>query len=159
MAGARGARSPQRVLALALVDPAGTFDQVPASTLEAFIDTVLQDPEGSFVRAAYEANLERATPETRAAVLASLATTGRDTLGAAYTAMFATDARQLLLRYPGPVRLIVDAGNESPMSLHCQVPDLDVVTIEGSSHWLMLDRPEQFALALKDFVNAQSVPQ
>ena len=159
MALATAARSPQRVLALALVDPAGAFDQVPASTLEAFIDTVLQDPEGSFVRAAYEANLERATPETRAAVLASLAATGRDTLGAAYTAMFATDARQLLLRYPGPVRLIVDAGNDSPMSLHAQVPDLDVVTIEGSSHWLMLDRPEQFALALKEFVNAQSVPQ
>ena len=72
-----------RVLALALVDPAGAFDQVPVSTLEAFIDTVLQDEDGTFVRAAYEANLERATPETRAAVLASLATTGRDTLGAA----------------------------------------------------------------------------
>ena len=45
------------------------------------------------------------------------------------------------------------------MSLHAQVPDLDVVRIEGASHWLMLDQPEQFALALKEFVDAQSVPQ
>ena len=156
---ATAVRAPQRVLALALVDPAGAFDQVPVSTLEAFIETVLQDEDGAFVRAAYEANLERATPDARAAVLASLAATGRDTLGAAYTAMFATDARQLLLRYPGPVRLIVDAANDSPMSLHAQVPDLDVVRIEGASHWLMLDQPEQFALALKEFVDAQSVPQ
>jgi len=156
---AAAVREPKRVLALALVDPAGAFDQVPVSTLEAFIDTVLQDSDGAFVRAAYEANLERATPETRATVLASLAATGRDTLGAAYTAMFATDARGLLLRYPGPVRLIVDARNDSPMSLHAQLPDLDIVTIEGSSHWLMLDQPEQFALALKEFVDAQSVPQ
>jgi pimeloyl-ACP methyl ester carboxylesterase len=57
------------------------------------------------------------------------------------------------------VRLIVDAANDSPMSLHAQLPDLDVVSIDGASHWLMLDRPEQFALALKEFVDAQSVPQ
>lgn len=156
---ATAVRAPGRVAALVLVDPAGAFDQVPVSTLEAFIDTVLQDDNGEFVRAAYEANLERATPGTRVAVLASLAATGRDTLGGAYTAMFATDARALLLRYPGPVRLIVDAANDSPMSLHAQLPDLDIVSIEGASHWLMLDRPEQFALALKEFVDAQSVPQ
>jgi pimeloyl-ACP methyl ester carboxylesterase len=156
---AAAARAPSRVIALALVDPAGAFDQVPASTLEAFIDTVLNDESGAFVRAAYEANLERATPATREAVLASLAGTGRHTLAGAYTAMFATDARKLLLRYPGPVRLIVDAGNDSPMSLHAQVPDLDIVPIDGSSHWLMLDRPQEFALALKEFVDAQSVPQ
>ena len=98
-------------------------------------------------------------PRRAQAVLASLAATGRDTLGGAYTAMFATDARALLLRYPGPLRLIVDAANDSPMSLHAQVPDLDIVPIEGASHWLMLDRPEQFALALKEFVDAQPVPQ
>ena len=156
---AAAARAPARVLALVLVDPAGAFDQVPVSTLEAFIEEVLKDERGAFVRAAYEANLERATPETRATVLASLAATARETLSGAYTAMFATDARALLLKYPGPVRLIVDAANDSPMSLHTQLPDLDVVSIEGASHWLMLDRPEQFALALKEFVDAQSVPQ
>ena len=153
------ARVPGRVVALALVDPAGAFDQVPVSTLEAFIDTVLQDDSGAFVRAAYEANLERATPATRESVLFSLAATNRDTLGAGYTALFATDARALLLHYPGPVRLIVDAANDSPMSLHAQVPDLDIVPVKGASHWLMLDRPDDFALALKEFVHAHSVPQ
>ncbi len=153
------ARVPSRVSALVLVDPAGAFDQVPASTLEAFIEEVLQDESGAFVRAAYEANLERATPETRAAVLQGLAATGRDTLAGAYTAMFATDARKLLLRYPGPLRLIVDAANDSPMSLHAQVPDLDIVPIAGASHWLMLDRPAEFVLALKEFVDAQPVPR
>ncbi len=156
---AAAVRAPGRVAALVMVDPAGAFDQVPVSTLEAFIDTVLQDESGDFVRTAYEANLERATPSTRAAVLASLAGTSRETLAGAYTAMFATDARALLLRYPGPVRLIVDAANDSPMSLHAQLPDLDIVSIDGASHWLMLDRPEQFDLALKEFVDAQSVPQ
>ncbi len=156
---AAAARVPARVIALVLVDPAGAFDQVPVSTLEAYIEEVLKDESGAFVRAAYVANLERATPETREAVLASLAATSRDVLGGAYTAMFATDARALLRRYPGPLRLIVDAANDSPMSLHAQVPDLDIVPIEGASHWLMLDRPEQFALALKEFVDAHPVPQ
>ena len=69
-------------------------------------------------------------------------------------------AVRLLLRYPGPLRLIVDAANDSPMSLHVQVPDLDIVPIEGSSHWLMLDRPDEFGLALKEFLDATSeLPQ
>jgi pimeloyl-ACP methyl ester carboxylesterase len=149
------ARVPGRVLALALVDAAGAFDQVPASTLEAYIDTVLQDETGAFVRAAYEANLERATPGTREAVLASLAATGRATLAGAYTAMFATDARKLLLRYPGPVRLIVDAANDSPMSLHAQHQDLDVIPIEGTSHWINLDQPHALADAILGPVNSK----
>jgi 3-oxoadipate enol-lactonase len=148
------ARAPGRVLALVLVDPAGAFDQVGVTTLEAFIEEVLHDESGGFVRAAYEANLERATPETRATVLAGLAATDRATLAGAYTALFATDPRALLLRYPGPVRLIVDAANDSPMSLHAQVSDLDIVPVEGASHWLMLDQPAAFALPLKEFVNA-----
>src|SRR4029453_18069080 len=128
--------------------------QVPASALEDFLAQVLGEQGAAFVREAYEANLERATPETRSAVLDSLAATGRETLGGGYTALFATDPRELLLRYPGPLRLIVDAANDSPMSLHAQVPGLDVVRIEGASHWLMLDRPEEFGLALKEFLDA-----
>ncbi len=87
-------------------------------------------------------------------MLASLAATDRATLAGAYTALFATDPRALLLRYPGPVRLIVDAANDSPMSLHAQVPDLDIVPVAGASHWLMLDRPDEFVLALKEFLDA-----
>lgn len=150
------ARAPARVVALVLVDPAGAFDQVPASALEGFLEQVLGADGEAFVRRAYETNLERATPETRATVLASLAATDRATLGGAYTALFATDPRALLSRYPGPVRLIVDAANDSPMSLHAQMPDLDIVPVDGASHWVMLDRPEQFALALKEFVDATS---
>ena len=133
-------------------------EQVPASALEDFLGQVLGDNGETFVREAYETNLARATPDTRAAVLGSLAGTDRATLGGAYTALFATDARALLLRYPGSLRLIVDAANDSPMSLHVQVPDLDIVPIEGSSHWLMLDRPEDFGLALKEFLDATSEP-
>jgi hypothetical protein len=88
------------VLALALRDPAGAFDQVPVSTLRHSSTPVGQ--RRAFVRAAYEANLERATPETRATVLASPPLPAA-TPGAAYTAMFATDARRLLL-LPRPVR-------------------------------------------------------
>lgn len=151
-------RASKRVVGLVLVDPAGAFDEVPGAALEEFLEQVLGDNGEAFVRAAYETNLERAMPATRAAVLASLAATDRATLGGAYTALFATDPRALLLRYPGPVRLIVDAANDSPMSLHAQVPDLDIVSIEGSSHWLMLDRPDQFALALKEFLDATLGP-
>lgn len=70
-----------------LVDPAGVFNQVPASALEGFIEQVLGDGGEAFVREAYETNLERAVPATRAAVLESLAATDRATLAGAYTAL------------------------------------------------------------------------
>lgn len=40
------------------------------------------------------------------------------------------------------------------MSMQAQVPDLDTVPVAGASHWVMLDRPEEFALALKEFLDA-----
>ena len=148
-------RAPRRIMGLVLLDAAGAFDDVPVAALEDFIDQVTGDSGTAFVREAYETNLERAKPSTRDVVLGSLEGTDRDTIGAAYTSLFGTDPRQLLLRYPGPVRLIVDAANDSPMSLHAQLPDLDIVPVRDSSHWIMLDQPEQVTTALKEFIDAQ----
>ena len=148
------------MLALALVDPAGAFDQVPVSTLEAFIDTVLQDSDGAFVRAAYEANLERATPETRdGRARQPRRHRPRHTRCGVHGDVRHRCAPRSCCGIPARCASSSTRANDSPMSLHAQVPDLDIVTIEGSSHWLMLDQPEQFALALKEFVDAQSVPQ
>jgi pimeloyl-ACP methyl ester carboxylesterase len=153
---ATAARAPSRVERLVLVDAPGAMDQVPAAALEEFLESVLGTDGRAFVREAYEANLERASQATRDAVLESLGRTDVAALGGGYTALFASDPRALLSRYPGPLRLIVDAANDSPMSLHQQVPDLDVVPVEGTSHWVMLDRPSAVHEAIGEFLEGRT---
>lgn len=142
------ARIPARVIALALVEAGGSMSAVPAGALEDFLAGVAGDQGRDFVREAYEANLERATPATRAQVLEGLAATGQRALVGGYTALFSTDPLELLSRYPGPVKLLVDSANDSPMALHAQHAELDVTPIAGTSHWIPLDQPAALAAFL-----------
>jgi pimeloyl-ACP methyl ester carboxylesterase len=41
------------------------------------------------------------------------------------------------------------------MSLHRQVPDLDIVPVEGASHWVMLDRPSAVQDAMEAFLEGK----
>lgn len=145
---AAAARAPGRIAALALVDAAGAMTAVPAEALEHFLAQAAGGSGAEFVAEAYRQNLERARPATRERVLASLADTDWPAVLGGYTALFGTDPLGLLARYPGPVRLIVDAANDSPMALHAQHPHLDVVPVEGTSHWINLDQPEALVKAL-----------
>lgn len=145
---AAAVRAPARVEALALVDAAGSMNAVPAAALEDFLAQARGPAGREFVAQAYEENLERATPATKVRVLESLADTDTDAIVAAYTALFGSDPLALLSRYPGPVRLIVDAANDSPMALHAQYPGLDIVPVQGTSHWIPLDQPGAVAAAL-----------
>lgn len=142
------ARVPSRVIALALVDAGGSMDGVPAAALEDFLAGVAGEQGAGFVREAYEANLERATPATRARVLESLAATDQRVLVGGYTALFSTNPLELLAQYPGPVKLSVDSANDSPMALHAQHGELDVTPVEGTSHWIPLDQPAALASLL-----------
>lgn len=145
---AAAVRAPARAAALVLVDAAGAMNAVPAAALEDFLAQARGPTGREFVAQAYQQNLERATPATTARVLESLADTDTDVIVAAYTALFGSDPLALLSRYPGPVRLIVDAANDSPMALHAQYPGLDVVPVRGTSHWIPLDQPLAVAAAL-----------
>ena len=69
-------------------------------------------------------------------------------------AAFEFDPIKKLQRYTGP-KLIIQTSNEQkqPNSLHNQVPDVPSKTIEGTSHWPQLDKPEVFNQMLDDFLN------
>jgi pimeloyl-ACP methyl ester carboxylesterase len=137
-----------RVAGLVLVDAGGSFAGAPAESLEAFAAQFEGDGAAAAVRAAYEGVLERARPGTRSAVLASVGGTATAAYAPAYRAMFAADPAALLERYGGPVALIVDAENGSPLSLHVQQPSLARRELADVSHWMQLDDPDAFNAAL-----------
>lgn len=143
--------APARVQGLVLVDAAGSMGALPADVAQEFLASVDADADGSFVRSNYEANLERAQPSTRDAVLTSLANTPRETLGPAYHDLLQTEPAPLLMRYGGPTLLVADAENVSPFSLHTQVGDQPVRLIGNTSHWIPLDQPDALNVILDDF--------
>lgn len=147
---AAAARVPRRVAGLVLVDAGGAMDALPPAALEEFLASVGGDQGRDFVRGTYEQNLERASAATRERVLASLAATDPAAILGGYTALFASDPHALLTGYGGPVRLVVDAANDSPMMLHAQHAELDVVPVDGVSHWINLDNPEAILRAIAE---------
>lgn len=149
---AAAAAAPSRVAGLLLVDAAGAFEGAPPGALEQFLGT-LRSPDGpDLLRETFEANLARAAPATRAAVLAGVAATPHEVMVGAYEALLGWQPARALARYPGPVRLVVDEQNDSPFSLHGQQPRRPRVAVAGASHWLCLDQPAAFLAALDGFL-------
>jgi pimeloyl-ACP methyl ester carboxylesterase len=146
------ALAPARFRGLVLLDAAGEFRGAPPGALEQFLGT-LHGPDGAAIlQETFDANLERAQPATRAAVLASVAATPLAPMVGAYGGLLDYRPSTRLARYPGPVLLVVDAANESTFSLHAQEPSRPRRAIAGSSHWLMLDQPGAVHAHLADFL-------
>lgn len=145
---AAAAAAPDRVVKQVLLDPAGSFAGVAPASLDEFAASIEGAGGAEMVRDAYLANLGRARPSTRAAVLSSLAGTPRAVVAAAYRAMFTADPSALLARYGGPVTLITDEENTSPYSLQAQHPELAAYAMPEVSHWMVLDDPDGVGLIL-----------
>lgn len=57
-----------------------------------------------------------------------------------------------LRAYPGP-RLIISTSQENqPNALKNQVPGIPSRTIDGTSHWMQMDKPEEFNRILDEFL-------
>ncbi len=60
-----------------------------------------------------------------------------------------------LIKYNGP-RLIIATQREEqqPNSLAKQAPEIPRKTVEGTSHWIQLDKPDEFNKILDEFINS-----
>ena len=67
-------------------------------------------------------------------------------------ALLRYDARGALLRCPGPKFAIVTPRNDAPLSLHNAVPGFRHAVIQGTSHWIHLDKPAEFNRTLDGFL-------
>jgi pimeloyl-ACP methyl ester carboxylesterase len=69
-------------------------------------------------------------------------------------AIFAFDPVAALNKYPGPKLAIVTPQNNTPADLHVLVKNLPHKEIIGTSHWLHMDKPEEFNVILDEFLNS-----
>lgn len=144
-------REKERVAGLFLVDPNGDQTEIPRRELEDFLASLRSDPREE-MRWYFKQVLVGAAPETADRVLADLEATPDGVLVASLESSFGYSPVAALESYPGPVLSVVSDMNTLPYSLHNLLDDLPVRLISGTSHWLMLDRPDELATHLDDFL-------
>ncbi len=104
------------------------------------------------IEAYWSTLLTESRPEVRERVLADLRATPRATVIGFLEALLSFDPVTPLARYQGPRLSVITAANENPAALHALVPGLPSRKVEGTGHWVQLDRPELVDGMLDEFL-------
>jgi pimeloyl-ACP methyl ester carboxylesterase len=139
---------PDRVAGLVV---AGTPGKLPAdqakqiwSTLEADFDKVTQGY--------WDKLLAGARPEVRTQVLDDMRRVPKDASLAIIKATLNYDPLPALRRYPGPKLAVFTPHSDQPYDLHHAVPGIGHRRIDGTSHWMHMDKPDEFNRVLDAFL-------
>jgi pimeloyl-ACP methyl ester carboxylesterase len=88
----------------------------------------------------------------RERLLADLRATPRKTVVPAFRASLQFDPGPSLARYRGPKLSIVTPYNDQPFSLHRLGKGFPHRMVQGTGHWIQLDKPEEFNRLLDEFL-------
>lgn len=141
--------APQRVQKLVLVDAPPAPGALPPEAVRKIRESLAQDPYATVEQFWQQGPFAGARPETVRRLLTSLRKLARNAAIELTEESLSYDARPTLRQYPGPKFAIVTPGNDTPLSLHHAVPDIEYAVIEGTGHWIHLDRPAEFLAVLE----------
>jgi pimeloyl-ACP methyl ester carboxylesterase len=141
---------PERVERLLLLDPIGDGTRIPAESVQPFLDRLDSDQYSSTIESYWE-TISGPDPAVRARLLRDLRATPRATVVAGFRAAMRFDPAAALNRYRGPTLAVVTPPNDAPFSLH-QVGKLPHRVIQGTGHWIQLDRPAEVGNILQAFL-------
>lgn len=150
---AYAAAHPERLAGLVYVDALGDFRAVPREQVEEVVrkEASAGPPE---IRAAFEELLgPPARPATREQVLASLAQLDPPAYAALRRSAFAFVVGAGLDTFPGPILAVEAEGGYPPILASAAIPRAERKVLGGVSHWLHLDDPAAFDLALASFLD------
>ena len=145
---------PDRLAGVVFADVAGDLTATPTDRVEGLRRGLAPENYAQFTDAWFASILEKATPATREAVLQSLHATPRDVFTAASLALYSFRLNDALARYQGPRLAILSYLAESPFAIHRDAANFPVRVVADASHWLMMDRPEEFDRLLDEFLAA-----
>jgi pimeloyl-ACP methyl ester carboxylesterase len=141
---------PERVAGLLLVDPIGDGKQIPDAEvkpllagLESKYDTTIQE---------YWTGIAGPDSAIRKRLLADLRATPRETVVSAFREVLRFDPDPALARYRGPTLSVVTPYNDQPFSLHRLGKGFPHRMVQGTGHWVQLDKPEELNRILDEFL-------
>jgi pimeloyl-ACP methyl ester carboxylesterase len=146
---------PDRVAGLVLLDPIGDGKQIPAAEAKAY----LAGFESSYDSTSREYWTTVAGPDSaiRKRLLADLQATPQEAVVQVLRDLMQFDPDPALARYPGPKLSIVTPHNDMPSSLHRLGEGFPHRMVEGTGHWIQLDKPDELNRMLDEFLESKSV--
>jgi pimeloyl-ACP methyl ester carboxylesterase len=145
---------PNRVAGLLLVDPSGDARQVPVEQMAQFMTSLESESYRQAMEEYYNGILAGSQPAVRERVLADLFATPRETMIAIFKALTEFDPLPSLRNFFGPKLSVITPFNDAPFSLHKLEPSLPHILVPDTSHWLQMDRPEEFNRILDEFLRS-----
>jgi pimeloyl-ACP methyl ester carboxylesterase len=146
---------PDRVAALVLVDPIGDAKQIPPAEAKSFLAGLDSSYESNIQ--AYWSNIAGPDSTIRDRLFQDLRATPQQAVIQSLRSVMQFDPDPSLGRYPGPKLSIVTPQNNMPFSLHRLGQGFPHRIVEGTGHWIQLDKPAEFNRLMDEFLNSKSV--
>lgn len=143
---------PERVAGLLLADPSGDARRVPGERMRQFLSALESESYSKVIEDYYSQLLAGSKPHVREKIMRDLRNTLPETVVDAFGAPLKYDPFPALRRYSGPKLSVITYLNEAPFSLHKIDTSLPYIQMAGTSHWLQMDRPEEFNRIMDDFI-------
>ena len=143
---------PARVAGILLVDPAGDVRKVPADDIRQFMGAIDSGAYTEAIEDWWNQMLAGSDDAVRSRVIQDLRNTPQETVVGIFKATLRYDPLPALTRYRGPILSLITPFNDAPYSLHRLHPALPHRRIDGTGHWLQLDKPGEFNRLLDEFL-------
>ena len=134
---------PNAIERLVLLDPASDGRDVPREAVDGIIAAMHSEATYlSSIEDYWAPMLAPSSEAVRTRVLRGLRTTPVPAVRDSLADLFLFDPITPLRAYRGPRHSVITSFNEMPSALHAKVPEVLVRKVEGTGHWLHLDKPE-----------------
>jgi pimeloyl-ACP methyl ester carboxylesterase len=141
---------PELVAGLVLVDPIGDGKQIPPSEAKSFLGGFESSYDSS--SRAYWTSIAGPDSAVRDRLLKDLSATPKETVTQVLRSVMQFDPDPALHRYSGPKLSIVTPYNDMPFSLHRLGKGFSHRMVEGTGHWIQLDKPDDLNRLLDEFL-------
>jgi pimeloyl-ACP methyl ester carboxylesterase len=141
---------PDRIAGLLLLDPIGDGTQIPADEGKTFLESL----DTNYASRIQEYWSQIAGPDSaiRERLLSDLGATPRAAVVRVLHEVMRFDPGPALARYRGPILSVVTPSNDESFSLHRLGNGFPHHIVQGTGHWIQLDKPEEFSRLLDNFL-------
>jgi pimeloyl-ACP methyl ester carboxylesterase len=144
---------PDKVAGLLFADPIGDARHAPRELVDPFMAGLRSEAYAENIEAYWRSILTNADSSIVQAVIASLRQTPKEVVLDALDFTFKFDPAAALKNYHGPMQTIISGLPDNPAALHHAIPNLPHVAMPNTSHWLQMDRPQEFNRLMDEFLN------
>jgi pimeloyl-ACP methyl ester carboxylesterase len=145
----------ERVAGLVLVDPIGDGKQIPADEAKSFLAGFESNYDST--SRAYWTSIAGPDSTIRERLLKDLNATSGPAVTAILREVMRFDPNPALAQYSGPKISIITPYNDMPSSLHRLGKGFPHRMVEGTGHWIQLDKPDEVNRLLDEFLKWESV--